>query len=295
MAATLKQSPPALSAWKIILFISACIGVFVVIAITCDVLTSWIEPKLLRIAIREILLRTPLTIYALHVFAAKVIKIYAPSSIYGRLTLYNTCKWMIYGLLLPTVVWLLYYLLHLIAPFQHTILMNNAEKIQLLVKWSSISIAAGLTEEVLFRGHLLMILRSRLSVAKSVAISSLIFSLVHIFMLTQITPADIVIVVFGGIIAGSMFAYVYLYTKVIWYAAIVHIIWDIFFIGKITAVAASQTDANQTVMAFKLNTKNLLFNGGNFGLEAGLPCLVVCLAAAAALYYLSKKNKSLLT
>ena len=284
MTISQQQSPPVLSAGKIILFISACIGIFVLIAITCDLITSWIEPRLLRIVIREIVLRTPLTIYALHVFAAKVIQTYDPYSIYGRPTLRNAVKWTIYGLLLPITVWLLYYLLHLVTPFQHTILMGNADSIQLLAKWSAISVAAGLTEETLFRGHLLVILRSRVSLVKSVLISSFIFGLVHIFMLNEITPADIVIVVFGGIIAGSMFACVYLYSKVIWYAAIVHIIWDIFFIGKITAVAVSQTDANNTVVAFKLNTQNLLLNGGNFGLEAGLPCLIVCLASIIILY-----------
>jgi membrane protease YdiL (CAAX protease family) len=290
MSSTSKHSPHELPVWKIILFILACIGLFVLIAIVCDVVTSWIEPILVRIVIRELVLRTGLTIYVLDVFATRVIKAYDPSSIYGRPTLYIAGKWIIYGLLLPVIVWLLYYLLQLVTPYQHTIIMNSADKMQLLMKWSAISVAAGLTEEVLFRGHLLMILRSRFSDVKSIIASSFIFGVVHIFMLPIITPVDIVIVIYGGIIAGSMFACVYLYTKVIWYAAIVHILWDIFFIGKITAVVVGQADANQTVMAFKLNTQNILVNGGNFGLEAGLPCLIVCMATAAIIYYLYKKD-----
>jgi membrane protease YdiL (CAAX protease family) len=243
--------------------------------------------------VREIFLRTPLTIYVLHWLASKGFGSYDPSSVYGRLTLLNAGKWILYGLLLPVAIWLLYCWLQLISPFQHTVLMDNAGKIQLMVRWSAVSIAAGLTEEVLFRGYLLTILRSRLPVIGSVFISSLIFGVVHIFMLTEITPADIALVIIGGIIAGSMFAFIYLYTGVIWYAAIVHVLWDIFFIGKITAVAFSQAEANQTILAFKLDTQNLLFNGGNFGLEAGLPCMVVCLAIAAILYFLFKKNSAI--
>jgi len=218
-------------------YIRSSQSLFAVVAVVCDVLTSWISPGLLRILIREILLRTPLTIYALHVFAAKVVRSYDPASIYGRITLFGVGKWLFCGLVLPVVVWLLYYQLHLVTPYQHTIFMNNAETAHLLVKWTAISIAAGLTEEVLFRGHLMLILRNRLSVNQSVLTSSLIFGLVHIFMLKTITTVDIFIVVLGGIIAGCLFACVYLYSRVIWYAAIVHIVWDIFFIGKVTAVA----------------------------------------------------------
>jgi len=115
-------------------------------------------------------------------------------------------------------------------------------------------------------------------------ITSLIFGTVHIAMLTSFTPVNMIIVVAGGIITGMMFSVIYLYTKAIWYAAIVHIIWDIFFIGKITALAATQADANQAIMAFKLKTQSLLLTGGGFGMEAAVPCLIIYLLVIAVLY-----------
>jgi hypothetical protein len=81
-----------------------------------------------------------------------------------------------------------------------------------------------------------------------------------------------------------MFSIIFIRTKVIWYAAVVHVIWDIFFIGKITTLATTQTDANNAILAFKLTTHSLLFTGGNFGIEAGLPGLILYVIVSVCLY-----------
>jgi len=296
MTTTLNKTTHSLSLAKAILFTLACIFIFIFIAIVCGLFTFWIPFNVLKIVIRELFLRMPLTIFALHLFAGKVIKAYNPTVIYGKLTLLNTLKWTIISFILPVLVWLFYYVFHFAGLFKHTISLSTADLSGILVKWTAISIAAGLTEEVLFRGHLFMIISSSCSKFKAILISSLIFGLVHIFMLSSFSLVDIMIVVAGGFIAGIMFSCIYQYTKVIWYAAIVHGIWDVFFIGKITNLAASQADANHTIIAFKLTTKSMLLTGGNFGLEAGLPCLIVyllvigCFIFAGRLY--SKEFKT---
>lgn len=128
-----------------------------------------------------------------------------------------------------------------------------------------------------------MIINSSYSKTRAILITSLIFGLVHIAMLSSFGITDIVIVVIGGIISGIMFSCIYQYTKVIWYAAIVHSVWDIFFIGKITALASSGAEASKILIAFKLTTKSLLFTGGNFGIEASLPCLTIYLLVTLVL------------
>jgi len=291
MNTTSKQTHHPLSTAKTVLFTLACIAIFIAVAVICGALTSWIPGNVTRIAIREILLRTPLTIFALHFFARKVIKTYDPALIYGKLVFIKIIKWTAIALILPLSIGLFYYLSGCMVPFAHSIPLTNADKLGLLIKWLSVSIAAGITEQVLFRGHLYMVINSRGSKAQSIFSTSLIFGIVHIAMLPVITPLDIVIVVIGGIIAGIMFSLICQYTKSVWYAAIVHVVWDIFFIGKITAIAATQAEANGTVLPFKLTTHNLLIAGGSFGIEATLPCFVAYLVVIAVLYMLMRERK----
>lgn len=291
MNTTSKQTPTSLSKRKIVLFALACIAIFIIVAVICGALTSWIPNNTTRIAIREILLRTPLTTFALHLFARKVIKTYNPTVIYGKLMFIKLLKWTAIAFALPFALGVFYYLFSFMVPFTHSIPLTGAGKLSLLIKWLAISIAAGITEEVLFRGHLFMIISNRCSKVQSIFLTSLIFGIVHIAMLPVITPIDIAVVVIGGIIAGTMFSFIYQYAKSVWYAAIVHVVWDIFFIGKITAIAATQAEANGTILPFKLTTHNLLITGGNFGIEATLPSFIAYLVVIAILY--NKRNKAM--
>lgn len=294
MNGIMKEPGSKLSLVKIMLFSLACITIFVAVALICGLLTSWIPGIALRIAVREVVLRAPLTIMALHFFATKVIRNYHPDQIYGKVKFRSLSKWAAFAFILPVATGISYYLLALIIPIHHSAPLGTDKKISLLITWVSLSIAAGLTEEVLFRGHLFMIFAARYSKVTAVVIASLIFGLVHITMLTAFSVADILTVIAGGSVAGLMFALIYLYSKVIWYAAVVHVVWDIFFIGKITAIAATQAEANQIIVPFRLTTHNPLLTGGSFGVEAGLPSFVIYLLVIGVLYMMMKRKKKAL-
>ncbi len=284
----MNESGRKLSLVKIVLFSLACIAIFVGVALVCGLLTSWIPGSALRIAVRELVLRAPLTIIALHVFATRVIRSYDPDRIYGNVRIRSFLGWAAFAFVLPLATGASYYLLNLIVPIHHSTPLGTDEKISLLVTWISLSIAAGLTEEVLFRGHLLMIFTVGYSRVKAIVITSLIFGLVHITMLPSFSVADVLTVTAGGFVAGLMFALIYQYSKVIWYAAIVHAVWDIFFIGKITAIAATPAEASQIIAPFRLTTHNQLLTGGSFGVEAGLPCFVIYLVVIGVLCMMLK-------
>jgi membrane protease YdiL (CAAX protease family) len=291
MNGMIKEARSKLSLVKIILFSLACIGIFIAVALICGLLTSWIPGVALRIAVREVVLRAPLTIMALHFFATKVIRNYHPDEIYGNVRFRSFLRWTAFAFILPVAAGISYYLLKLIVPIHHSAPFGTDKTISLLITWVSLSIAAGLTEEVLFRGHLFMIFAAGYSKVIAVVITSLIFGLVHITMLTAFSVADIFTVIAGGSVAGLMFALIYLYSKVIWYAAVVHVVWDIFFIGKITAVAATQAEANQIIVPFRLTTHTPLLTGGSFGVEAGLPCFVIYLVVIGVLYMMMKRKR----
>ena len=290
MNATFKQPAPSLSVAKIILFALGCIIVFVAVAAVTKLLTFWIDNQAAKTVAGEILLRMPLTVIALHLFAVKVIKGYNPSLIYGKPVLGKLLKWTAIAFILPLSVGLFYCLFNFMEPFSHTISLTTTGQLGIFITWVSISISAGITEEILFRGHLFMIIRNRWSVPQSIFITSLIFGLVHIIMLPSFTLLDVIIVTAGGTVAGLMFSMIYVYGRSIWYVAIVHIVWDIFFIGKITAIAATQADANKIIKPFKLTTQSQWLTGGSFGVEAALPSLVLYLLVIGILYKLMENN-----
>jgi len=287
-----RESARTLSLGKILLFSLACMSIFIAVALVCGALTSWIRSDALRIAFRELVLRAPLTIMALHLLATRVIRVYAPDEMYGEVRLEGLLKWMVFAFVLPAAAWISYYVLNLIVPFHHVARLGTESMVSLLVTWISLSIAAGLTEEVLFRGHLYMIVAAGYSRTKSIVITSLIFGLVHIVMLPAFSIFDVLTVVAGGFVAGLMFALIYQYSKVLWYAAVVHMVWDIFFIGKITAIAATQAEADQIILPFRLTTHDPLLTGGSFGVEAGLPCFVIYTVVISVLYLMMKRGGS---
>jgi uncharacterized protein len=292
MNGAIREPGNELSLAKILLFSPACITIFIAVALICGLLTSWIPSIALRIAVREVVLRAPLTIMALHFFATRVIRAYRPDGMYGNIRIRSLLKWAAFAFILPVAAGISYYVLNLITPIHHSAPLGTDKTISLLITWVALSIAAGLTEEVLFRGHLYMIFAARYSKVTAVVITSLIFGLAHIAMLTAFSVSDVLTVVTGGFVAGLMFALIYHYSKVIWYAAVVHIVWDIFFIGKITAIAATQAEANQIIVPFRLTTHNQLLTGGSFGVEAGLPCFVLYLLVIGVLYMMMKREGS---
>lgn len=287
-----REPARSLSLGKILLFSLACMAIFIAVALVCGALTSWIRSDALRIALREVVLRAPLTIMALHLFATRVIRVYSPDEMYGTVRLQGLLKWTVLAFVLPAAAWISYYALSLIVPLRHAAPLGTETLVSLLVKWISLSIAAGLTEEVLFRGHLYMIFAAGYSTAKAIIITSLIFGLVHVVMLPAFSVSDVLTVIAGGFVAGLMFSLIYHYSKVLWYAAVVHIVWDVFFIGKITAIVATQAEADQTILPFRLTTHDPLLTGGSFGVEAGLPCFVIYFVVIGFLYVMMKRGGS---
>lgn len=272
---TNNTSANTFSIGKIILCIAGAIALFILIALLCNLLTFWIKSALVRVLVRELMLRAPLTLYLLHQFARRVIKTYDPAGIYGRMNLPNTIMWAVVGVFLPTCIWSCYWFFNLIIPFGHSQPLSTGNEITILVKWAAISLAAGITEELLFRGHLFALLRNRCSPVGAMVISSLLFGLVHISMLPKFSVGDILAVTAGGFLAGMMFSMIYLRSAAIGYAVLVHALWDVFFIGKIISIANTQADADSSILAFRLTTGKLWLSGGSFGIEAGIFSLVL--------------------
>ncbi len=99
--------------WKIILYCMSFLLIFFISATVAGLLTGWISNPSVRFAVREILLRLPLTFVLFWLFAHYVIK--KPLSFFMiRKPTKEILKWIGIGFVLPLSVILIYSLLTLL-------------------------------------------------------------------------------------------------------------------------------------------------------------------------------------
>lgn len=124
-------------------------------------------------------------------------------------------------------------------------------------------------EEVLIRGYLLTRLcRTRMNVWVSLIISSAVFSALHLAN-SGISPVALVELFLSGIIFGCM----YLFTKNLWFPVIAHCAWN-WIQGPVFGFKVSGTDMFSSLITQNMIHPNLI-NGGLFGFEGSLVCIVL--------------------
>jgi hypothetical protein len=116
----------------------------------------------------------------------------------------------------------------------------------------------------------------------ALAISALIFGLLHL--------ANPNATLWGGIAiaieAGVMLAAAYMYTRRLWLPIGIHFAWN-FTQGAIFGVAVSGNEAKGLLQS-TLSGPSLL-SGGDFGAEASIFAVLICLAAG--IYFLQKSSQ----
>ena len=148
--------------------------------------------------------------------------------------------------------------------------------------WLVLAIISGFSEELIFRGLLFRVVEESLGSWLALAISALIFGLLHL--------ANPNATLWGGIAiaieAGVMLAAAYMYTRRLWLPIGIHFAWN-FTQGALFGVAVSGNEAKGLLQS-TLNGPSLL-SGGDFGAEASIFAVVICLAAG--IYFLQKSSK----
>lgn len=134
-----------------------------------------------------------------------------------------------------------------------------------------LAIMAGVTEELLLRGVAFRILESWLGSWLALTASAVLFGLMH-FPNPQATVLSSVAI---ALEAGVMLAAAYMVTRRIWLAIGIHIAWN-FTQGGIFGVPISGVDTGGYLEG-TLHGSPLL-SGGDFGPEASIVAVVVCLA-----------------
>lgn len=138
----------------------------------------------------------------------------------------------------------------------------------------SVSILAAVGEELAFRGALFRIVEEGFGTAAALAVSAALFGLLH-----ALNPgATIVSTVAIALEAGVLLAAAYSLTRNLWFPIGLHLGWN-FTEGGVFGVSVSGGSTAKGVFSVSLAGRPLL-TGGNFGPEASLIAIAVCLAVA---------------
>ena len=113
-------------------------------------------------------------------------------------------------------------------------------------------------EETLFRGYILKNLMISFNKYVALVVSSILFSLMHIF-----NPNVDLFSLFNLFLLGILFGLSYIYTKNLWFPIALHLSWNLF--QSLFGFNVSGLDT-YSLIEFKINEANLI-NGGAFGFE----------------------------
>jgi CAAX protease family protein len=145
------------------------------------------------------------------------------------------------------------------------------------------ALIAGFTEEILIRGILFRIMEESLGTWIALAISAVIFGLLHMFN-PGATPMSTIAI---ALEAGILLAAAYIYTRRLWMVIGLHIAWN-FTEGGIFGASVSG-GAGHGLFNSQFSGANLI-TGGKFGPEASVVAVVICLTAGIVFLVLAKRQ-----
>ncbi|MGP9612475.1 lysostaphin resistance A-like protein [Brachybacterium sp. AOP42-B2-9] len=128
----------------------------------------------------------------------------------------------------------------------------------------AVGIGAGVIEEIVFRGILLRVLESWWGSWVALAITSLLFGLIHLMNPGASILTALLLVVEAGVLLGAA----YLLTRRLWFAFGLHIAWNTVQAGMFSS-AVSGTGTQRGLLVAEMHGPTWL-TGGSMGIEGSL-------------------------
>jgi len=272
--------------WKTILSCIALLIIFLAVAFLSDIATKWMSNRSIRFAVREIVLRLPLTLYLMKLFVTKVLKMKI-STFNIRKSCTQCTKWLIVGMIISLVFLFATLVLNELDFMYKRDSYSSKWIVYFVVSTIAMAINGGILEETLFRGYIMGLVREKWNTKVAIILPSMIFGLMHLTMINSFNIMDILFLFFGGTMVGIMFSLIVIKTNNVCYASIVHFVWNIFFAGKILKISHLPFDDMNAIFCFKLKSQNLFLNGGNFGIEVS--AIAILIYIGVSLILLKKK------
>lgn len=173
--------------------------------------------------------------------------------------------WIFISLFLPICV-IAFYLFFL----DGTISFGNKSSIVSSIIFAFIfALASGITEELFFRGYIMKIIEYRWNKIVAIIVPSIIFASLHAFKGMYVW--DFLQLLVAGTIVGVMFSLIVYHGDNIWNAVIVHIMWNFLVCGIFNISTSAHLRA---IINYRFESDNVVFTGGLFGIEAGIPAII---------------------
>lgn len=184
---------------------------------------------------------------------------------------FNLLKWTLVGILMPVLVLSIFYLSGNFEVIQTNFTIDQSIIIDNVLKAFGMSLAAGIIEELVFRGYLVNLLSRKYSFWTAGIIPSLLFTIIHIGAAKSILNVFQLLV--AGMMVSIMFLVIYKKTGSIWNASIVHFLWNFLFFQEMIDYGLSNEPLNKLV---EIDLGQIeLITGGAFGLDVSGPAIIV--------------------
>lgn len=220
----------------------------------------------------------------LKLFAQKILKITLDSL--GIPRFHISAKWIVIAFVLPLAVTGVY----LMFPGEYVSSEMNGPQMFSTLSAGIVftGLAAGLVEEMVFRGFILNLLKNKWNKKIAVLVPSVLFGLIHIIGM-DFSVLSSLLVLIAGTMVGIMFSLIELENSSIWNSGIVHVIWNIIIIGG--GLTINEVQDKYSVTTYVLNSKNFAVTGGEFGIESSVIALIGYLLVSILAFCMMKRKR----
>lgn len=274
--------------------LQAIIGILfsIVILVIAQLLAFSISEIPLRLGIPSSLcniiagiLYVALTLFGVNILSNKVLKVSLLELRIPKFSLKGI--WVIAAVLMPMIV----LILSVITGGHWKINLFGTETTLEIITSAIVfyGLAAGVVEEVVFRGVIMGCLERRFHIWIAVIIPSILFGVVHIIG-NELDFLSVIQLLIAGSIVGILFSLVAYESNSIWNNAMIHAVWNMVIIGGILHIG-SEADGN-SILNFVLKNKSFLISGGDFGIEASVISILAYLIFIILSVVLLKKKEN---
>jgi len=184
---------------------------------------------------------------------------------------FSPLKWALVGILMPALVMLIFYFSGNLEVLQTNFTLDQSIIIDNILKALGMSLAAGIIEELVFRGYLVNLLSRKYSFWIAGIIPSLLFTIIHIGAAKSVLNVFQLLV--AGMLVSIMFLVIYKRTGSIWNASVVHFLWNFLFFEEMIDYGKSNAPLNKLI-EIDLG-QNELITGGAIGIDVSIPAIIV--------------------
>ena len=150
-------------------------------------------------------------------------------------------------------------------------------------------ICQGAMEEVLCRGIVMGLLMKRTSAPVAIGLSSLLFTIPHLFNMTLSGGVFIFFAIVNLFLISIVFSLLTLYYKSIWAACGLHSIWN-FILYNIFGMNLSGNDEIKAAVFDMRSVGNNILNGGIYGIEASVVTAIVLAVTVIILFVIINRK-----